>query len=197
MGKKYNGLLINYNIEVHTTFYKGIDSNGDNYYSYTVPRAGTAGTSGEINQGELKKETKGTEIVDDGHTHSGDTDVIKMDGKDYSSSNKFSYRDIESYENKLFDSNCKKEENAYGKPVIGYVATADGGLREFIPGVSNDSNSKKIDAAGIAIKNYDLPVAKDLSSDPASQSLRLNTVSPTNMPNVLPKDFDLKQPKRY
>ncbi|SIS41972.1 RHS repeat-associated core domain-containing protein, partial [Chryseobacterium shigense] len=196
-GKQYNGLSINYNVEVRTTFYKVTDTNGETYYSYTVPQTGTAGTSGEIDPNDVAKAAKGAEIVGDGHTHSGDTDVIKMDGKDYSSANEFSNRDIASYKNTLYDSNGKKEENAYGKPITGYVATPDGGLREYTPGVSNNSNSTKTDAAGVAVKNYDLPVTKDLPSDPASGSLRLNSISPTNMPNVPPKGFDPKQPKRY
>ncbi|HCA06163.1 hypothetical protein [Chryseobacterium sp.] len=69
--------------------------------------------------------------------------------------------------------------------------------RQFTPGVSNNSDSKKTDAAGIPIKNYDLPVAKDLPSDPASGTLRLNNLPPTIMPNVLPRGFDTEQPKRY
>jgi len=73
----------------------------------------------------------------------------------------------------------------------------DGGLREYIPGVSNNSNSEKVDAAGMPIKKYDIPIAKDLPSDPASKSLRLNNIFPTIMPNRLPKGFDIKQPKRY
>jgi hypothetical protein len=81
--------------------------------------------------------------------------------------------------------------------VTGYVATPDGGLREYTPGVSNNSNSTKTDAAGVPVKNYNLPVVKDLPSDPASGTLRLNNIPPTNMPNVLPKGFDPEQPKRY
>ncbi|MGH1517990.1 DUF6443 domain-containing protein [Chryseobacterium sp. JK1] len=196
-GKQYNGLSINYNVEVRTTFYKATDTNGETYYSYTVPRTGTSGTSGEIDPNDVAKAVKDAEIVGDGHTHSGDTDVIKMDGKDYSSANEFSNRDVASYKNTLYDSNGKKEENAYGKPVTGYVATPDGGLREYTPGVSNNSNSTKTDAAGMPVKNYNLPVTRDLPSDPASGSLRLNNVSPTNMPNVPPKGFDTEQPKRY
>ncbi len=196
-GKQYNGLSINYNVEVRTMFYQVTDKNGEIYYSYTVPQAGTAGTTGELSPNDIAATSKLGEIVADGHTHSGDTDVIKMDGKDYSSANEFPNRDVASYKNTLYDSNGKKEENAYGKPVTGYVATPDGGLREYIPGVSNNSNSTKTDAAGVPIKNYNLPVAKDLPSDSASGTLRLNNVPPTNMPNVLPKGFDPEQPKRY
>jgi len=196
-GKLYNGLSINYNVEVRTMFYQATDKNGENYYSYTIPKAGTAGTTGELSPNDIVAASKLGEIVADGHTHSGDTDVIKMDGKDYSSANEFSNRDVASYKNILYDSTGKKEENAYGKPVTGYVATPDGGLREYIPGVSNNSNSVKTDAAGVPIKNYNLPIAKDLPSDPASGTLRLNNVPPTNMPNVLPKDFDPNQEKRY
>nr|WP_314496042.1 hypothetical protein [uncultured Chryseobacterium sp.] len=81
--------------------------------------------------------------------------------------------------------------------MIGYITTADGGLRESIPRVSNNSNSGKKDARGIPVKNYDISIDTSLPSDPASGSLRFNKTPPTNMPKVLPQGFDPKQPKRY
>lgn len=196
-GKQYNGLSINYNAEVSTFFYKGVDKNGEVFYSYTIPEMGSQGMTSGITPDQVAEVSKLGEIVADGHTHAGDTDLIKMDGKDYSSANKFSDRDINSYKNTLIDSNGKKEDNGLGKPVTGYVAGPDGGLREFIPGVSNNSNSTKKDAAGLPIKNYDIPVDSSLPSDPSSKSLRLSNIAPTNMPNILPKGFDPGQPKRY
>ncbi|WP_080776607.1 RHS repeat-associated core domain-containing protein [Chryseobacterium phocaeense] len=196
-GKQYNGLSINYNAEVSTLFYKAVDKSGEVYYSYSIPEMGSQGMTSGITPDQVAEVSKLGEIVGDGHTHAGDMDVIKMDGKDYSSANQFSGRDVNSYKNTLFDSNGKKEDNGLGKPVTGYVATPDGGLREFIPGVSNNSNSAKKDAAGIPVKNYDIPVDSSLPSDPSSKSLRLNNIAPTNMPNVLPNGFDPEQPKRY
>ncbi|WP_294319253.1 RHS repeat-associated core domain-containing protein, partial [uncultured Chryseobacterium sp.] len=196
-GKQYNGLSINYNVELRTTFYQATDKNGETYYSYSVPEVGSAGMAGNITPEQVAEVSKLGEIVGDGHTHSGDTDVIKIDGKDYSSANKFSDQDISIYNNTLTETDGKKVDNGYGKPVVGFVATPDGGLREYSPGVSNKSNSGKMDSGGVPIKNYDVPVAKDLPSDPASKGLRLNNISPTTMPNVLPKGFDPEQPKRY
>lgn len=196
-GKQYNGLSINYNAEVSTLFYKAVDTNGETYYSYSIPEMGSQGMTSGITPDQVAEVSKLGEIVGNGHTHAGDMDLIQMDRKDYSSANKFSDRDISSYKNTLIDSNGKKEDNGLGKPVIGYVAGPDGGLREFIPGVSNNSDSAKKDAAGIPVKNYDIPVDSSLPSDPSSKSLRLNNIVPTNMPNVLPKGFDSEQPKRY
>ncbi|MCJ7936195.1 MAG: DUF4329 domain-containing protein [Chryseobacterium sp.] len=111
-GKQYNGLSINYNVEVYTIFYQATDKNGETYYSYVVPQTGTQGFTDKVNPSEVSKVDKNAVIVGDGHTHSGDTDVIKMDGKDYSSANEFSNRDVASYENELYDGNGKKEERA-------------------------------------------------------------------------------------
>ncbi|NIF05281.1 hypothetical protein F3J23_07475 [Chryseobacterium sp. Tr-659] len=134
----------------------------------------------------------------DGHTHAGDVFVVPIDGKDYSSANQFSPQDISIYKNTLTETGGKKVDSGYGKPVVGYVATPDGGLREYSPGVSNSSNSGKVDAGGVPIKNYDVPVAKDFPSDPASKGLRLNNIPPTTMPNVLPNGFSLNDyTKRY
>jgi hypothetical protein len=96
-------------------FYQAADKNGETYYSYTVPQAGTAGTTGELSSDDIAATSKLGEIVADGHTHSGDTDVIKMGGKDYSSANEFSNRDVASYKNTLYDSNGKKEEKCLWK----------------------------------------------------------------------------------
>lgn len=197
-GKQYNGLSISYNAEVSTLFYKGVDGNGDTFYSYSVPEMGSQGMTAGITPNQVAEVSKLGEIVGDGHTHAGDMDVIKIDGKDYSSANKFSDRDINSYKNTIVDYNGKKEDNGLGKPITGYVATPDGGLREYTPGVNNNSNSGKVDTAGVPIKNYDIPVAKDLPSDPASGGLRLNNIAPTFMPNLLPKGFDIQQqPRRF
>lgn len=194
-GKEYNGLSINYNVELRTMFYQATDKSGETYYSYSVPAVGSEGMSGNVAPEQVAEVSKLGEIVGDGHTHGGDR-VISMDGKDYSGANKFSGQDTSAYNNTLKDGD-QKIDNGYGKPVTGYVATPDGGLREYTPGVSNNSNSRKVDAGGTPIKNYDLPVASDLPSDPASGSLRLNKIAPTNMPNVLPTGFDPEQPKRY
>lgn len=43
--------------------------------------------------------------------------------------------------------------------------------------LSNNSDSTKKDVGGVPIKNYNLPIAKDLPSDPASKSLRLNNIA--------------------
>ncbi|WP_375379293.1 DUF4329 domain-containing protein [Chryseobacterium luquanense] len=197
-GKEYNGLSINYNIELRTMFYKATAENGESYYSYSIPNIGSAGMAGTINPDELADVSKKGEIVADGHTHSGDTSVLQIDGKDYSENSRFSDQDISLYNNTNTETGGKKVDNGFKKPVIGYVATGDGGLREYIPGISNESNSKKKDANNQFIKNYDIPVATDLPSDPASKTLRLNKISPTHMPNKLPKGFspdDYK--KRY
>ncbi|MCU7613903.1 DUF6443 domain-containing protein [Chryseobacterium sp. GMJ5] len=196
-GKQYNGLSINYNVELRTMFYQATDKSGETYYSYSVPETGSQGMTSNVSPSEVADVSKLGEIVADGHLHAGDVDVIKIDGRDYSSANKFSDRDIDTYENDLVDGSGKKEDNGFGKPVIGYVGTGDGGMREFIPGVSDNSNSGKKDAGGVPIKKYDIPFDTSLPSDPASGSLRLNKIPPTNMPNVLPKGFDPEQPKRY
>ena len=195
-GKQYNGFSINYNVEVRTFFYKATDKNGETYYTYTIPKVGSEGMSGNNSSEQVAAISKLGEIVADGHSHAGDMDVIPMDGKDYSSNNKFSGRDISAYNNTIMEDG-QKVDNGYGKPVIGYVATSDGGLREYVPGVSDNSESNKKDAGGRFIKNYDLPIAKDLPSDPASKSLRLNNIPPTNMPNKMPIGFDPQRPKRY
>ncbi len=145
---------------------------------------------------DLAEISKLGEIVGDGHTHSGETTLMNFDRKHISTNNKFSSQDISVYNNKVKDGDAIVG-NEYGKPVTGYVATPDGGLREYIPGVSNNSNSGKKDAGGAPIKNYDIPVTRDLPSDPASKSLRLNNISPTTMPNILPKNFNPNEPKRY
>ena len=196
-GKQYNGLSINYDVELRTMFYQATDKNGETYYSYSVPEVGSAGMGGNVTPEQVAAVSKLGTIVGDGHTHAGDVDVIPMDGKDYSSANQFSPQDISIYKNTLTETGGKKVDNGYQKPVTGYVATPDGGLREYVPGVSNNSNSGKVDAGGVPIKNYDVPVAKDLPSDPASKGLRLNKISPTTMPNVLPNGFDPEQYKRY
>ena len=195
-GKEYNGLSINYNIEIRTTFYKGTDENGMEYYSYTIPTAGNEGMTNIISGEEVADISKLGIIVGDGHTHSGETDLMNFDGKDMSIYNQFSSQDILMYNNKAKDGNTVIG-NEYGKPVTGYVATPDGGLREYIPGVSNNSNSGQKDAGGTPIKNYNVPVARDLPSDPASKSLRQNKIPPTKMPNILPRNFDPNAPKRY
>ncbi|MBF6611204.1 MAG: DUF4329 domain-containing protein [Chryseobacterium sp.] len=195
-GKEYNGLSINYNIEIRTTFYKSTDENGAEYYSYSIPTAGNEGLTNSIAGADLAEISKLVIIVGDGHTHSGETDLMNFDGKDISTNNKFSSQDISVYNNKVKDGDTIVG-NEYGKPVTGYVATPDGGLREYIPGVSNNSNSGKKDAGGAPIKNYDIPVTRDLPSDPASKSLRLNNISPTTMPDILPKNFNPNEPKRY
>jgi len=188
-GKEYNGLSINYNIEIRTTFYKSTDENGAEYYSYSIPTAGNEGMTNSIAGADLAEISKLGEIVGDGHTHSGETTLMNFDGKDISTNNKFSSQDISVYNNKVKDGDTIVG-NEYGKPVTGYVATPDGGLREYIPGVSNNSKSGKKDAGGAPIKNYDIPVTRDLPSNPASKSLRLNNISPTTMPNILPKNFN-------
>ena len=147
---------------------------------------GSEGMAGTIDPKEMADVLKKGEIVGDGHTHSGETSLIQLDGKDYSTYNRFSEQDISLYNNTLTETGGKKVDNGFKKPVIGYVATGDGGLREYIPGISNESNSKKKDANGQFIKNYDIPVETDLPSDPASNTLRLNKISPTHMPNKLP-----------
>lgn len=176
-GKEYNGLSISYNLEVGTMFYKSKDESGNEYYSYTVPTVG--GEGGVTN--DPKTLGKEQEAVADGHTHAGDMDVIKIDGKDFSNNNQFSEPDIDKYEN-------KNNDNEYGKPITGYVATSDGGLREFVPG-KNYPPSGIEKANGRPVEGYDVPIAKDLPSDKASGTLRLNQINPC-MPAVLPSNFD-------
>jgi len=142
-GKQYNGLSINYNVELRTMFYQATDKSGETYYSYSVTEVGSAGMAGNVTPEQVAEVSKLGEIVGDGHSHSGDTDVIKIDGRDYSSANKFSDQDVSIYNNTLTETDGKKVDNGYGKPVVGYVATPDGGLREYSPGVSNKSNSGK------------------------------------------------------
>nr|WP_317224977.1 DUF4329 domain-containing protein [Chryseobacterium aahli] len=124
-GKLYNGLSINYNLELSTFFYKSTDANGETFYSYTVPEVGSPGMTKEYKPEDIAEASKLGEIVADGHTHGGEIDMQIMDGgKEYSSTNKFSKRDIVLAKNIAYK-NGKKEDNGFGKPLTAYVATAD------------------------------------------------------------------------
>jgi RHS repeat-associated protein len=195
-GKQYNGYSITNKTELHTVLYKTKDTDGSSYYTYSVPSKGTqGGVSFETIAKDIKtvQQDKNAEILADGHTHSNDKTIDIGNGKVYSENNKFSdgsteksdrgAGDIQMYENKY--ENGDTTQTPYGKPVIGFVATSNGGLLEFDPNKPKTVVGK--DAVDNKIMNYDVPIAKDLPSDPNSKNLRLNSISPNVTPNVLPR----------
>jgi RHS repeat-associated protein len=189
--KEYNGLSITYNLEVGTIFYSATNKNGEPFFTYTTPVSG--GEGGVTN--DPKTVPKEGVIVADGHTHGGDTRVIKVEGKDYSVNNKFSEQDIDVSKN-INSGENGKTGNQYGKPIVSFLVTSNGGLLKHDPSVKASESPKK-DAMGTATMNYDVPISsKGIPSDPASKSLRLNTVSPNVLPKILPNGFDLSTSKK-
>lgn len=182
-GKLYNGFSIINKTELHTIFYKTKDSEGNPYYTYSVPSKGTNGSvSFDIVKSDIKSvmNDKNAEIMADGHTHGADRPVSIGGGKFTSDDNKFSDDDISIYKNTYTNSDGSIG-NPYRKPVIGFLGTPNGGINEFDPN-KNYGKSKPGEA-----RPYNKPIFTDLPSDPNSKNLRLNTISPNVVPRILPK----------
>jgi uncharacterized protein RhaS with RHS repeats len=197
-GKEYNGYSIKKNVEVGTTFYKTTNAEGKSYYTYSVPTEGGEGgvpfsqVTASIN--DIMKSDKNAEIVADGHTHGAEDPETMRGNKTLSSYNEFSdFRnqgekkgtgDIPIYENNYENGDVKT--TPYGKPVIGFVATPNGGLFEFDPSKTYQTKTDPNDS-GLKIKGYNVPIFKDLPSDSNSQNLRLNKIEPSAATPVAPK----------
>jgi RHS repeat-associated protein len=196
-GKQYNGYSITNNKEVHTVFYKTQDSDGNSYYTYSVPSEGGQGdVSFDIVKSDISDVLKDSnaEILADGHTHGGDDKVVSAGhGTVASSANEFSdganeeggkgNGDTQIYQNNYQSGDIT--ETPYEKPIIGYVATPNGGLLEYDPSKTY-SRVKNPNDSGDTTMTYDVPIKRNLPSDSRSKNLRLNTISSDVVPNVLP-----------
>ena len=182
--QEYNGMSITYGLEIKASIYSTTNDEGVTSYSYTTPDSAGAGLAGENDTSSAPEDAVFTADI---HTHGGDEDVYTQDGKDKSDANQVSDPDINVYRNRK---NEDGEGNQYGKKVNGYVVTPNGGLLKYDPnkeyGRQSDDN-----------KDYNKPISTaGIPSDPASKSLRLNKVSPSRMPAVLPANFDTKDHKK-
>jgi len=185
-GKEYNGLSISYGIEVATNFYEAKNDKGESYISYNQPIVGSAAQVDIIDNLE-----KGQTILAHGHTHGGDDDVRSFyeRGKlqTVSSVNKFSGTDIGTYNNTELNLDGTSN-NPFGKPIQGILITPNGGVLHYNP----DKTYKNIGVKGIdggPTPSYNKPIDTTMPSDPGSGVLRLNNVSPSHMPSILPNNF--------
>lgn len=186
-GKEYNGLSISYGLEVSTNFYEAKNKDGESYISYTIPVAGSAA------QVDIRDNLKeGQSILAHGHTHGADDDVHSFyeRGKlqTFSSVNKFSSTDIGTYNNTELNADGTPN-NPFGKPIQGILITPNGGMLHYDP----DKTYKNISIRGIdggPTPSYNKPIDTTMPSDPGSGVLRLNNVSPSHMPSILPTNFN-------
>ncbi len=181
----YNSYSIINRVEVVTTIYKLIKSEGEKY-SYVTP----VGCGGYCNTEQVEKsfrmasKIKGAIITASAHTHPGiekktltknQLRAIANDANEFSGdlSGKFT-GDISTYND---------PNNIFGKRINGYLSAPNGGLMFFDS--TKQYTPKYVD--GAPTYSYDNPVFEGLPSDPNLGQYRLNQINPIVNPSILIK----------
>lgn len=164
-GKQYNNMSIRMNGEIGTRFYKGVNSDGTTYYSYTTPIS-AGPNSGAVNSNLAEDPPKGTVQVGISHTHGRADEIEYGIGQDAPSNYGPQMGDIAesvkaSKENPNFEGDM--------------VTTPGGYLFIYGPGTQNGTNDRKMK-----------PDSTSMPKDPNSKKNPTNKNTERITPQVLP-----------